>query len=212
MSKQQINVLVIGAGYAGMLATVRLAKKTYRQNVQITLINPAETFVERLRLHQYAANQLVRQRSIVGILRGTGVRFVQACVTAIDTHGREVVIQTDTGSQRLAYDYLLYSPGSTIDQDSVPGVREYAYTLTPTGPHSAEALRIALPELNRRGGQLVVVGGGATGIEAAAEFAAQAQIDETVYSRSYAEGRGMQLDEVIAYADLDQITGSTGDS
>ena len=171
MSQQQIHVYVIGAGYAGMLAAVRLAGKTRRQNVQITLINPSERFVERLRLHQYAANQPVRQRPIVEILRGTGVHFVQAWVTAIDTHRREVVAQTDTGSQRLAYDYLLYSPGSTIDQDSVRGVREYAYTLTPTGPHSAEALRNALPELNRRGGQLVVVGGGATGIEAAAEFA-----------------------------------------
>ena len=75
MSDQQKKVLVIGAGYAGMLATVRLAKKTYRQNVQITLINPAETFVERLRLHQYAANQLVKQRPIAEILRGTGVRL-----------------------------------------------------------------------------------------------------------------------------------------
>ena len=171
MSQQQIHVYVIGAGYAGMLAAVRLAGKTRRQNVQITLINPSERFVERLRLHQYAANQPVRQRPIVEILRGTGVHFVQAWVTAIDTHRREVVAQTDTGSQRLAYDYLLYSPGSTIDQDSVRGVREYAYTLTPTGPQSAEALRSALPELNRRGGQLVVVGGGATGIEAAAELA-----------------------------------------
>src|SRR5512135_222823 len=171
MSQQKIQVYVIGAGYAGMLAAVRLAGKTRRENVQITLINPSERFVERLRLHQYAANQPVRQRPIVEILRGTGVRFVQAWVTAIDTRRREVVAQTDTGSQRLAYDYLLYSPGSTIDQDSVRGVREYAYTLTPTGPHSAEALRNVLPELNRRGGQLVVVGGGATGIEAAAEFA-----------------------------------------
>jgi NADH:quinone reductase (non-electrogenic) len=171
ISKQQTHILVIGAGYAGMLATVRLAAKTRRQNVSITLINPAETFVERLRLHQYAANQPVRQRPIIGILRGTGVHFVRAWVTAIDTQRCEVVAQTETGSQRFAYDYLLYTPGSTIDRDSVPGVRENAYTLTPTGPHSAEALRSALPELNRRGEHLVVVGGGATGIEAAAEFA-----------------------------------------
>ena len=91
MSQQQIQVYVIGAGYAGMLATVRLAGKTRRQNVQITLINPSERFVERLRLHQYAANQPVRQRPIVEILRGTGVHFVQAWVTAIDTRQREIV-------------------------------------------------------------------------------------------------------------------------
>ncbi len=170
-SGKQPHILVIGAGYAGLLATVRLAAKTRHQNAQITLINPMETFVERLRLHQYATNQPVKQRPIAEVLRGTGVRFVKAAVTAIDTHHHEVVALTDAGSQQLAYDYLLYTPGSTIDRDSVPGVREHTYTLTPTGPHSAKALRSALPELNRRRKHLVVVGGGPTGIEAAAEFA-----------------------------------------
>ncbi len=100
MPKQETHIVVIGAGYAGMLATVRLAAKTRRHNVRITLMNPVETFVERPRLHQYAVNQPVRQQSIVGILRGTGVDFVRAWVTAIDTRQREVVAQTD--GRRLA--------------------------------------------------------------------------------------------------------------
>lgn len=171
MLQQRTQILVIGAGYAGMLATVRLAAKTNHKNVQITLINPLNSFIERLRLHQYAANQPVKQRSISGILRGTGVRFVEAQVTSINIHQREVVAKADSGEQRLPYDYLLYTPGSTIEQDSIPGIRQFAYTLTPRGEHSAEALKSALPELNKRGGKLVIVGGGPTGIEAAAEFA-----------------------------------------
>ena len=78
MSKPQTQILVIGAGYSGLLATVRLAAKTRRENVQITLVNPAPNFVERLRLHQYAASQPVKQRLIAETLRGTGVDFVQA--------------------------------------------------------------------------------------------------------------------------------------
>jgi NADH dehydrogenase FAD-containing subunit len=171
MSTSQTQILVIGAGYSGLLATTRLAAKTRRQKVNITLVNPMATFVERLRLHQYAANQPVKQRSIAETLLGTGVEFLQASVTAIDTQRHEVVAQTDSGPRRLPYDYILYTAGSTIDRDSVPGVRENAHTLTPTGPLSAEAMRGSLPELNRRAGRLVVVGGGATGIEAAAEFA-----------------------------------------
>src|SRR5712691_1145727 len=107
MSKPQTRILVIGAGYSGLLATVRLAGKTRRQNVRITLVNPASTLVERLRLHQYAANQPVKQRSITETLRGTGVDFVQAAVSAIDTQRREVVAQTASGLCRLAYDYIL---------------------------------------------------------------------------------------------------------
>lgn len=171
MIQQKTHVLVIGAGYAGMLATMRLAMKTRHQNVQITLINPSATFFERLRMHQYAANQPVRRQPIREILSGSEVQFIQAEVTGIDIQRREVITRADNESQRLAYDYLMYTPGSSIDHDGVPGVREHAYTLSPTGPRSAEVLKGILPAMNRDGGHLVVVGGGPTGIEAAAEFA-----------------------------------------
>jgi NADH:ubiquinone reductase (H+-translocating) len=43
------DVVVIGGGYAGVMAANRL---TQRDDVTVTLINPRPTFVERLRLHQ----------------------------------------------------------------------------------------------------------------------------------------------------------------
>jgi NADH dehydrogenase FAD-containing subunit len=57
------------------------------------------------------------------------------------------------------------------DRHSVPGVAEYAYSLSAKGPFSASALRERLPEIGARGGQVVVCGGGATGIETAAQVA-----------------------------------------
>src|SRR5690606_38675844 len=78
---------------------------------------------------------------------------------------------TDSGDRQIGYDYLVYALGSTIDRDSVPGVREHAYVLTPSGEKSAAALREVLPKLNAIGGSVLIAGGGATGIEAAAEFA-----------------------------------------
>lgn len=46
------EVVVIGGGYAGVLAANRL---TGRDDVAVTLVNPRPTFVERLRLHQLVA-------------------------------------------------------------------------------------------------------------------------------------------------------------
>jgi NADH dehydrogenase len=153
------------------LATARLAGRLRHQRVALTLVNAADVFVERLRLHQFAANQTLKKRPIADVLHGTGVTFIQGQVTHLDPERRELVVQTDTGTQRLNYDYLLYALGSTIERDSVPGLREYAYTLTPSGPLSASALREGLPLVNHTGGRVVVCGGGATGVEAAAEFA-----------------------------------------
>lgn len=176
MERQQTELVVLGAGYAGMLATVRLAgrlRRARRRDVHLTLVNASDVFVERLRLHEFAANKPVKARPISRILRGTGVTFVQGRATGIDTTKREVIIRTDAGSQPvcLHYDRLVYALGSRTDLDSVPGVRQYAYTLSPDGARSAGELRGRLAALNGSGHRLVVCGGGATGIEAAAEFA-----------------------------------------
>src|SRR5262249_23050615 len=149
---------------------VRLAERTRRLPVQITLVNESEIFVERVRLHQFAANQRVKRRPIVDSLRKTGVHFIRGRVTSLKPMEREIVVQIDSRQERLPYDNLFYALGSTIDSDSVPGVRENACRLTPAGPMSAEALRIALPEVAQQRGRLIIVGAGATGIEAAAEF------------------------------------------
>src|SRR2546421_2076646 len=165
------RILVIGAGYAGLLFTMRLAGKVARQHVQIALVNESDTFTERPRLHQFATNQAVQWRSLPQILRRTHVQFIQGRVTSIDPAQHEIVITDQQQKHHLEYDYLVYALGSVTDRQAVPGVEQYAYTLAPSGPLSAAALRETLPSIEARGGQIIVSGGGATGIETAAEVA-----------------------------------------
>lgn len=168
---QAKQMVIIGAGYAGMLAAVRLDKNTRGQDVQITLINERDTFVERVRMHQRATNQPVPKRLIVDMLRGTRVTFMQGRVTGIVPDQNFVAVQTSTSTQVIPYDTLVYALGSMIDRDALPGVREHAYVLNFEGERSAAALAQVLPDAARAGKRLVVVGGGLTGIEAASEFA-----------------------------------------
>jgi len=165
------RILVIGAGYAGLLFTMRLAGKVAGQHVQIALVNESDTFTERPRLHQFATNQGVQWRSLPQMLHRTNVQFIQGRVTNIDPAHHEIVLMHQQQTQHLGYDYLVYALGSETDRKTVPGVAEYAYTLAASGPLSAAALRDILPSIEARGGQIVVAGGGATGIETAAEVA-----------------------------------------
>ncbi len=171
MSSQKTQVVIIGAGYAGMIAAMRLAGKTRKQQVEITLINPSELFVERIRLHQVAAGQTLRQRSIPHLLRGTKISFVQGFVDAINTTQHMISVNTAESTQQIPYDYLVYTAGSMIDMTSIPGIHEHAYTLGVNGDRSAKALRDQLPIIAAKHGRLVIVGGGLTGIEAATELA-----------------------------------------
>jgi NADH dehydrogenase FAD-containing subunit len=78
MAESRTQIVVIGAGYGGLLATVRLAGKTRRRNVEITLVNAADVFVERLQLRRFAANQAIKRHD-----RGHAARDGRPFYTAV---------------------------------------------------------------------------------------------------------------------------------
>jgi len=51
------RILVIGAEYAGLLFTMRLAGKVVQQHVHIALVNDSDTFTERAQRRQQAREQ-----------------------------------------------------------------------------------------------------------------------------------------------------------
>lgn len=161
------DILILGAGYAGMTAAVNLAARARRRDdVHVTLVNPQERFTERLRLHQTATGQQLAELSIPDMLAGTGIDFVRGWVTAVDADAKTVRIDDE---RTLSYDTLVYAMGSVADTAAVPGVEDYAYTLD--GVQDAGLLA---DRLSRLGSGTVVVGGsGLTGVEAAAEIAEQ---------------------------------------
>ncbi|QGN48203.1 FAD-dependent oxidoreductase [Micromonospora sp. WMMC415] len=159
------RIVILGAGYAGMAATVSLAARTARRDdVHITVVNADDRFTERLRLHQTASGQQLADLRIRHLLDGTGVEFVRGWVTGVDADARTVRI--DDG-RSLEYDRLVYALGAVADTAAVPGVDDHAYTLN--SAYDAELLARRLADLGT--GTLAVCGGGLTGVEAAAEIA-----------------------------------------
>ena len=122
------RVVILGAGYAGMAAAVQLAARAKRRDdVDVTLVNAQERFTERMRLHMAATGQQLADLSIPELLAGTGARFVRGWVTAMDPDAKTVRIDDD---QVLPYDTLVFGLGTTADTSAVPGVEEYAHTLS----------------------------------------------------------------------------------
>jgi NADH dehydrogenase FAD-containing subunit len=161
------HIVVLGGGYTGMLAAIRLAHRTRRTGARITLVNPSDRFTERLRMHQIAAGQRLADHRIPDLLAGTGITFLRGHATAIDPDRGTVVI--DGGTATLEYDTLLYALGSATDTSRVPGADSHAFTLN--GPQEAARFAERLRQIVVRGGTVAVCGGGLTGVEAATEIA-----------------------------------------
>jgi NADH dehydrogenase len=152
------RIVVLGAGYAGLTAARRLSRRTRGPGTTVTVVNRSPHFVERIRLHQLAAGHRLPMLPI------DVPDLVVGTVTEIDPARSRVRV----AGGWIDYQTLVYALGSETDRDSVPGVRDHAYTLA----NSTEAERLArcVTELPA-GAELVVVGGGLTGIEAATEIA-----------------------------------------
>ena len=156
-----IEIVVVGGGYAGVMAANRL---TQRQDTAVTLINPHATFVERIRLHQRVAGTHEAEHPYDEVLADR-VQLLVGEVMQIDAAPQEVVMAT---GERRGYDYLVYAVGSGSAPKTVPGASEFATPIATK--EDADRVRARLAGLSPAAA-ITVVGGGATGIETAAELA-----------------------------------------
>src|SRR5918998_3089067 len=160
MTEENTSVVVIGGGYAGVMAANRLARRA-----SVTMVNPRGAFVERIRLHQLVAGNDDAIADYSSVL-AADVRVVVDAATRIDAAARTVEL---TSGEQLRYDYLVYAVGSrgTVP-NAVPGAAEFAYPLSEL--EQAQRLSNRLADVPTSA-PMVVVGGGLTGIETAAELA-----------------------------------------
>ena len=165
------EVVVIGGGYAGLTAAARIGETA--SGVSLTLIDTKPEFVERIRLHEMAGGSTPRALPYEDFMTARHGRFVQAKVMSIDPGRRRVLIETDhKGQSEVAYDTLIYAPGSYTDRQTVPGADRHAVCLDMADGSAALYARLTgLARTGARtGGTVLIAGGGLTAIEAACEF------------------------------------------
>jgi len=123
------EIVLIGAGYAGIAAAKKLAKKYKRDDtVTITLIDRHSYQTMMTELHEVAGARVepeAIQYDLRRLFARTKVKLVTDEVVGVD-HEKKIV-KTKTGA--FDYDYLVLGMGSEPNDFGIPGVKEHGFTL-----------------------------------------------------------------------------------
>ena len=168
------HVVVVGGGFGGIAAV----RKLKRADVDVTLIDRHTYNTFNPLLYQVATASL-NPGDITWFLRAIrakqrNVRFLKGILKSIDHETRTLHLE---GAVDVKYDYLVLACGVTTNFFGIPGAEEYAIPLY----KRSQALEVrdrmfASFEDAAINGQdqdlrIIVVGGGATGVETAGAFA-----------------------------------------
>ena len=188
------NVVIVGGGVAGIdLATHLAGKISGGEPLSVTLIDRETAHVWKPMLHTIAAGTRdvhLQQTPFVSHAAQHGFRYEPGAAIEIDRERRTVRIapikmegrELIPGRER-PYDTLILSIGSVANDFGTPGVDRHCFRIESRSDATAfhDVMRHRLIEALVAGTTLhvAIVGGGATGVEMAAEIVQFGEIAET---------------------------------
>ena len=171
LASDSVHILIVGGGYAGIqtaLGLEQLLKKNYSK-IQLIDRNIYHTLLPSL-------PEILSKRgfSIIyykDIIQGKKIDFIQANFTDIDLDKK--LVFTTNPSYRLGYDFLVLSLGSRSFLPNIPGLREYSFQFNSIENANKIAERLSSKDMidPTENTNIVIGGGGATGVEVAGEIA-----------------------------------------
>ncbi|USG66849.1 NAD(P)/FAD-dependent oxidoreductase [Brevibacillus ruminantium] len=123
------KILVLGAGYGGLLTTLHLQKKLNYNEAEITLVNKHNYHYITTWLHEPAAGTAPADHARVSldqIIDMNKIDFVKDTVKSIQPEERTVTLDSGTV---LSYDYLVIGLGSEPETFGIEGLKEYAFSI-----------------------------------------------------------------------------------
>ncbi|WP_088103962.1 NAD(P)/FAD-dependent oxidoreductase [Halalkalibacter urbisdiaboli] len=127
MNVKKPNILILGAGYGGMITASRLTKELSANDANITLVNKHDYHYQTTWLHEPAAGTLSPEKTrmeIKSVLDLSRIKFVKDEVVEIKREEKKVLLKNG----ELEYDYLVVGLGSEPETFGVPGVHEFAFS------------------------------------------------------------------------------------
>ncbi|MFZ3578717.1 NAD(P)/FAD-dependent oxidoreductase [Virgibacillus sp. DJP39] len=180
MNTNKPRIVILGAGYAGMMTTKRLTQQLGAEEAEIVLINKHNYHYQTTWLHEVAAgtrNQNQARMMISDVHNPNRVRLIYDSVVEVKKEENLVVLE----NSELSYDYLVVSLGFESNTFGIKGMDKNAFAITDieTSRLISEHIEYQFakykldPKAKEEDLAILVGGGGFTGIEFVGELVEQ---------------------------------------
>jgi NADH:ubiquinone reductase (H+-translocating) len=171
------RIVVLGAGFAGLIAAVGAARKLAalkiaKSDIAVTIVN--RDLWHSIRVRNYETDLSDVRVPLDDVMGPIGVDIVIGDVMGIDPNHHEITCRTSHGPVTIPYDRLVFTLGSELVRPPIPGLAEHSFDIDTFGAAEKLGAHLAvLPERPASPGRftVLVVGGGLTGVEMATELA-----------------------------------------
>jgi NADH dehydrogenase len=186
------QIVVVGGGAGGLELVRRLGARLGRTDFDVILLERNSTHIWKPLLHEVAAGSLDANLDEVGYRshgHRWGYRFFAGSLEGIDREARQVIVAPildEDGSEligrhRIRYDILVVAIGAISNDFGTPGAKEFCLFLDDRSEadrfrkrllnHCLRVSRTLSEDPNSDAKvEIAIVGGGATGVELAAEL------------------------------------------
>lgn len=180
-----MHIVIVGGGAGGFELAVALSKNHAGDDqLHVTLIDQTLSHIWKPLLHDVASgtlNNIYDEISYLDIAQKRGFHFQLGKLTQIDRKNKKIVIHNpidnnEKNTLSIQYDYLVLAIGSITNNFNTPGSEQFCYYLDSENEakklHRDLLQKLIHAEYEKRTDaiKMVIVGGGATGVELAAEL------------------------------------------
>lgn len=173
------HIVILGAGYGGVLSALNVRKYLNKDQARITVINQFPTHQIITELHRLAAGSIAERAVALPLdklFKGKDIDLRIAKVERFSVDKKEVKLSDGT---LLSYDALVVGLGSVTAYFGIPGLEQYSMVLKSASDankihrHIEERIAEYAKTKNEADATILIGGGGLTGVELVGEVVDQ---------------------------------------
>ena len=161
-------IVIVGSGFAGINAAIQLRK--INSNLSILVIDSNSQFEFKPLLYEVFSDEIQSWEVIPSfdtIFANSGVTFLRNTVKLIDLDEKFLILKDDF---KVEFQYLILSTGSSPNDFSIKGVKEYAYFFNTNKDQRKLKNRLKQPLLKNNCKKIFIIGAGPSGVELACKI------------------------------------------